>query len=324
MKACTARHPRIDRRTTARAAAAVVAAVASLAPLAMAEPAQAWDRTGHEVVARLAWETMSPAARARAVALLKAAPPDSDLNPPGLTPRELFTRASYWPDIVRDEKFPARRAKYSQPAWHYITWLWDQPSPEGPPRDLPDPPAPQDVVERLRHLTPSLADPAVPPAEKAIQLAWVLHLVGDVHQPLHCASRQTGQEPHGDQGANLFQLDAGHNLHAYWDSILTSADPQRPQETAEDYLGRLAARLSARHPRRPLAARLDLGHYEAWANEGYERAKTDVYLPSLARGHAPSLAYQQHAARIAEQAIALAGYRLAATLERVLAPPAGR
>ena len=60
---------------------------------------------------------------------------------------------------------------------------------------------------------------------KAVALAWLLHLVGDIHQPLHCSSRVTPDEalPRGDAGGNTFRLDDNRNLHGYWDRILGEA-----------------------------------------------------------------------------------------------------
>ena len=69
---------------------------------ALAAPAAAWDANGHRVVARIAWDTMQPRTRERAVALLLGAPPDADLanllpadgRPLGERQRELFELAS--------------------------------------------------------------------------------------------------------------------------------------------------------------------------------------------------------------------------------------
>ncbi|HVT58189.1 MAG TPA: S1/P1 nuclease [Thermoanaerobaculia bacterium] len=301
-------------------------AVGAVALACGAAPLRAWDATGHRVVARIAWEAMQPETRDKVVAALAAAPGDADLasllpqdgRPRARRLRELFELASTWPDIVRDPKFPARRGKYNQPTWHYLDWYWDRPDPAAAPRDRLDLPSnPQNVVERLRFLAAALADPHLDPGQKAIDLAWVLHLVGDVHMPLHCASRVTAGEPHGDQGGNLFKLGPEMNLHRFWDDILTLTYPRQPGEGDELYITRIAAAVTAHQPPAASAARLDLNHFEAWANDGYDLAKTVVYAPPLTRGHAPGADYQALAYRTAEPAIALAGYRLAGLLERV-------
>jgi hypothetical protein len=319
----TARHGASWRQKWRLAAAGLLLA---------AVPAAAWDGNGHRVVARIAWDNMRPATRERAVALLAAVPADADLALPPADPprpaeergRELFALAATWPDIVRDAAHAERKARYDHPTWHYMSWFWDVQeggAHPGAPRDRLDLPGnSENVVERLQALSAELADPRRSAADRGIALAWVLHLVGDIHMPLHAGSRVTAEEPHGDQGGLLFKLDAVHaSLHWYWDSILTICHPRRPDESEAAYTGRLAAALTAAHPVAGMAARLDLPHFEAWANDGYDTVKTRVYAAELVRGQEPPTAYRDLAAGIAEPAIALAGYRLAALLDHLLA-----
>src|SRR5262249_42169966 len=145
-----------------------------------------------------------------------------DRRPAPVRERVLFRRASEWADVVRNPDPPARHA-YHHPAWHFRDFFW-RPGPSGPV-DLPNMPAnPENVVERLEHFTTLLADAKHPASARAVALAWVLHLVGDIHQPLHCGSRVTARQPEGDQGGNLFRLGPRtDNLHAYWDTALDRA-----------------------------------------------------------------------------------------------------
>jgi ketosteroid isomerase-like protein len=298
--------------------------------LATAVPARAWDDVGHRVVAAIAWENLSPEGRERAVKLLLAAPADADLasllpqdgRPPAERQRELFLKAATWPDIVRDQKPPhaERFAKYHHGPWHYIAWYWEPAA--GAPRDRPDlPPDRENVVERLEIFDTSLADASRPAADRGVELAWVLHLIGDIHQPLHAASRVTATEPHGDHGGNDFKLkaDGSQTLHWFWDSILTTARPRPAAEADAAYVDRLATDLAHRFPKEGLAGRLQSGQFEAWAKAGYETTKARVYPSSLKRGKAPDAAYRKLALGIAEPAIALAGYRLADTLMQIFA-----
>src|SRR5262249_49745431 len=122
--------------------------------LLLALPCRAWDAAGHEVIARIAWDAMKPETRAKAVALLEAAPPDADLaslmpqeGPQAVRERRLFELASTWPDIVRDKNVQARYDKYHHGKWHYINHFWEQ-GPNGAPRDRTDlQPDPENVVE---------------------------------------------------------------------------------------------------------------------------------------------------------------------------------
>jgi hypothetical protein len=312
-------------KRTLLAAAAVV-----LAAAALPAPARAWDSFGHQVVARIAWNELRPETRAAAVALLMAAPEDAHLAclmPSGVAPvgerqRSLFDRAATWPDVVRDEAFPERQARYHHGPWHYRDRFWEQPDPAQPPRERLDlPRGAENVVERLHVFSRTLREPERPAAERAIHLAWVLHLVGDIHQPLHTTSRATASEPTGDRGANAFLLDEEHqNLHWYWDSAL-SRSLRRPDEPEAEAVARAAAQLAAEFPRADYADRLAPGDFEAWAEEGFRASTTMAYPAILRRGERPPGAYRHAVDAVAQPAAARAGYRLAALLEELLGGP---
>ncbi len=306
--------------------------VAAAAAAALPSPVLAWDLVGHQAVAHIAWSRMRPQTRARAVALLKAAPPDAGLasllpvdnRPLAVRERSLFARAAFWPDIVRDEAFPERRARYHRGPWHYVDRFWEQPDPARPARERTDlPQGPENHVERLAVFSAVIGDETRPAAERAVALAWVLHLAGDVHQPLHNASRVTATEPQGDRGGNLFSLGGEDDLHWFWDSILSrsrSSHYRRHSWQSEDnFVAQVAARVAERHPREEFDDAL-LAHrdFQRWTDEGFAILTRDVYPSALRRNRAPSASYQRMAERIAERAIALAGYRLAALLDDVL------
>ncbi|HEX2643844.1 MAG TPA: S1/P1 nuclease [Thermoanaerobaculia bacterium] len=285
----------------------------------LSSPLPAWDAAGHQVIARIAWDNLTPAARQKAVALLRSAPPDADLANLSADGRELFLKASTWPDIVRDKAFPAREAKYHHGSWHYTNFFWEQPA-DGPPRDRPDlKPAAENAVERLGELDAALKDPGRSDAERAVDLAWLLHLAGDIHQPLHASARVTPEEPEGDRGGNLFLLAPkdDDNLHWYWDSILVRRHPREGMDEAR-YVEKWAERIERREPRERFAGRLEPGRYEEWAREGFATTKRMVYPRSLQRGVEPSWFYKRKAFRTARPALALAGYRLADLLNRRL------
>jgi hypothetical protein len=279
-------------------------------------PAVAWDALGHKVIARIAWEHMRPETRAKAIALLKAAPVDADLAEPDLDDRQLFERAATWPDIVRDEAFPARHEKYHHSNWHYINYFWELDA-NGQPRAV-DRLQPQEVniVERLHALERSVADPARDASLRAVDLAWVLHLGGDIHQPLHSSSRVTSTEPEGDRGGGLFKLK-GDDLHWYWDSVLTKRYRRWWKKGDEALVERVTRIVERDHPEADFADRLKPGRYEDWVQEGLKTSQTAVYQ-GVERGKTPSRQYLQKAAGIAEPAVALAGYRLAEILDRAL------
>jgi hypothetical protein len=293
--------------------------------------AHAWNDTGHKVVSRLAWEYMTPLARDKTIALLMSAPADADLanllatdaRPQAVREQEFFLRASTWADMMRDGKFPARREKYHKSSWHYINFFWE-PAPDGTPRDRTDmKPEPENIVERLQHFQSVLAETSQEQSQRAIALAWVLHLVGDIHQPLHNSARVTATEPEGDRGGNLFVLDTTgarvRNLHSYWDGILNLTFQQKPVESDETFINRIVQSIVVHHPQAKMQSRLKPGEFEAWAREGDASAKSAVYPSWLRRYEMPPEKYRKHAYRIAEPALALAGYRLAEMLNRLFA-----
>lgn len=297
--------------------------------LLAARPALAWDALGHEVIALIAWEHMRPETRARAVELLKAAPADADLanllpndgRPLAERERELFLRAATWPDIVRDEAFAARRKKYHQSNWHYVNYYWELDE-NGQPRNV-DRLRPQEVniVERLHALERIVADPGRDASLRAVDLAWFLHLEGDLHQPLHSSSRVTATEPEGDRGGGLFKLN-GDDLHWYWDSLLSKVFRQRRHESDAQRVERVAGLIQEHHPRSSFKD-LEAGQYEAWARKGFETSRSFVYQ-NVERGRTPGRPYRKAAfEEVVEPAVALAGYRLAELLDRILeGPPA--
>lgn len=320
-------HPRRDPVPTATAVAALVA---TLALLLVPVPATAWDDVGHRVVAAIAWERMSPAAREAAVELLRAAPADSgiaELEPDRASPeerrRELFLAAATWPDL-------ARGTSYHRGGWHYVNhfWRFDDRGRPVPVEELR--PAPQNVVERLGALEGSLADRGAPKAQRGLDLAWVLHLVGDVHQPLHTSARVTDRrdERRGDKGGNTFLLhrrgwfdDRRWNLHAYWDNILDLARPRQTFEGdaafVERMVGEVMGQAAAGDPT-ALGHGLKPGDYEAWAREGVVLAQDVVYLHGLERLEKPPQQYLDVAHGVAVERMARAGARLADLLERTL------
>ena len=291
--------------------------------------AMAWNYTGHEVVARIAWEKMEPQTRQKVIALLMQTPADSDLASMlpmdsrllAIRQRDLFMLASIWPDIVRSDEFPERKLKYHHSVWHYTNFFWKLEN--GAPVDVAElQPENVNIVERLNFLRAEVADKRIAAGQLGIDLAWILHLVGDVHQPLHTSARVTETEPTGDQGGNLFFLTPkdtppkdAKRLHGLWDEILNKSIPRGVNESDLTYANRIASMIMQRHPESTMKNRLKSGDFAEWAKEGLVSAKASAYPSWLRRFRAPSERYRKQAYAVAEPAIALAGYRLAALLD---------
>ncbi len=227
-------------------------------------------------------------------------------------------RAAYWPDWVRSN----HADEFNRPTWHYVTAAYVPPYSNLKASDLPD--SEPNVVTQISASLAKLK--CGQPAERAIYLCWVLHLVGDIHQPLHCCSQMTELFPDGDQGGNLamVRINGGMpvRLHFAWDgmlgdeleigSILDTVAELQQFEKAH------AASIAPAIERHRTSA--------GWAVESFDLAKTHVYLNGDLRPvHAeqpfdlalvPNLsdAYLQQAVPVARAGAVKAACRLASNV----------
>lgn len=291
----------------------------------LAGSAFAWDDVGHKISAYIAWQQMTPATRERVIKILLEAPEDSQLAtfylPYGSRTeesrkREYFMIASTWPDIIRDRNFETRYKKYHHSNWHYSDTFWKSTNGE---IDLLPAPSEENgkAMDKLVEFN-NLIRGSAPDAQKAIAIAWLEHLIGDLHQPLHTSARVTEFEPKGDQGGNLFLLtpkdtprDKQENLHWFWDSIVVRNLPNSGDKCEADFIDPIARQIMKKYPFAKMQSRLDRGNFEAWKKESLTIASREVFSPDLKRFEMPSLAYKRKGLKIAEERLALAGYRIA-------------
>jgi hypothetical protein len=286
----------------------------------IATESRRWNVTGHSVIAAIAWNHLTPIARAKVVALLRSGPPEAhfgDLEPTSGTPderaRQLFVVASTWSDVIRNRAI-AQHA-YDRPAWHYADYFWKEK--DGKIESLPEMgPGVENAVERIRALRAVLAARGAD-SSRAVALAWIEHLVGDIHQPLHASTRVTPDLPKGDRGGNDFRLGGNPNsLHAYWDDILDIVAP--PDGDRGAGVDRWANVIEQRLPMSSFTtAELDAG-VDVWVRESVEISQRVLYPPTLAEHAVPGADYRKTADAVAEKRIALAGYRLAVLLNKIM------
>jgi S1/P1 Nuclease len=169
-------------------------------------PAYAWWEYGHETVAKIALTGVKPATRARISALLRQS---RSLETP-TCPARTIEQASVWPDCIKALK---ERFSYAN-SWHY------QNVDICKPFDLTV--ACKDgncVSAQITRNTTLLADQGLPPRERLMALAFLVHFVGDLHMPLHAGDRS-------DRGGNdqraAYGMFAGSrlNIHLVWDGYL--------------------------------------------------------------------------------------------------------
>ena len=252
----------------------------------MPGPAGAWGRLGHRASARLAESRLS--AQARAVV--------RDLLEPG----ESLADASTWAD-------EHSREIRGSAAWHYVN------VPISASRyDARDHARRPCVVTKIAEFRAVLADRDAPRARRREALRFFVHLVQDLHQPLHVAD-------HGDRGGNALQLRYGRyettNLHQVWDSGLFR---WRYRQHAEATLVRDVTALADR----PESRNWTRGRVEDWANESLELGRRAYRVPgtdrSLRQGDEIGPDYVDANFPRAVERVAQSGVRLAAMLNEIL------
>ena len=330
--------------------AVIAVAVASLAPAS----AFAWNDTGHMTIALIAYRQLDDVTRQKVDAVLKQHPHYelflTKYVPDGVTPAEwAFIRAATWPDFVRPsrpgtagETFKGSEiTRFHRGPWHYIDMPWvpyaDRKTIDPSTRPAPPPatPAtqPANVLEALDENAKLLAAAQTPPQDKAVALAWVEHLIGDVHQPLHACTVYSNQYPDGDKGGNAEAVRAGGglvvNLHAFWDESLGTSDTY-------DAINFLADEITHDPQLRPeqLAELANDRAFKSWADESHAYAVAFAYLngrlrttpyaeyeskeTSAQQVMALPVGYEGNARALAKRRVAAAGYRLAEQVRSAL------
>jgi hypothetical protein len=293
--------------------------------------AKAWDEGGHEIIATIADGRLN----AKALAAVEALAPQV---PAEYRPYDAVTMAC-WMDDLRSRS-PGMPDHGLFLPWHFIDLGLDarDPKPSFEPGD--DNPWHGDAVQALKRAMVVLqggTDPYV--QNQAIACAMVMHLVGDIHQPLHAATKyfySHGREM-DDRGGNREGVDNGpldeprFNLHTFWDSAWRATMgpdgrvvlDERFKPGREHHPGDVAA-LAAEMARDDAPVPdADLStHFESWAWESNGMARSFVYrdlTPTESLKYCRlSSEYIAEANHIARQRLVLAAYRLAALLNATL------
>ncbi len=293
--------------------------------------AMAWDDVGHKITGYIAWQRMSPRARENVIKIFRSGPEDSDIStffmafgPMSEEHKRLeyFMFMPTWADVVRDRAFPVRFSKYNKSDWHYTSEFWKQV--DGKAVIEPGKVADGQAVIQLANAENALRDPGVSIADKAVSLAWFLHLSGDIHQPLHTSSRITDREPEGDRGGNTFLLtpeatkrEEQVNLHAFWDSIVGRNIPYNAGLCEADYIRNVAESMMSRYSFEGSKSVLLLSKFSDWQKESFSLTSSDVFRADLVRFETPTDSYRRNAYAVSEQRLAMAGYRIGETLNEI-------
>ena len=247
-------------------------------------PAFAWGAQGHRLVARIAETRLDPAAKAEINRLLATEPGDT------------LSSIAPWADQLRanDPDLGKRSA-----GWHYVNIAEDD-CIYDPPRHCRDGNC---VIEALKAQSARLANHELSDVERLQALKFVVHLAGDLHQPMHAGYAH-------DKGGNGYQVqfnERGTNLHSLWDSGMMYA-----LDLDDDaYLQRLLALPSPDGIEVPQLQR----DPAQWAEQSCRIATRKGVYPS---GHKVDDRYANTWRPVAETQLRLAGERLAALLNELL------
>ena len=307
-------------------------ALALLWILLCSVPSYGWFNLGHMAVAYVAYQKLTPQKKDRVDVLLRMNPDLKNwlqLIPPGTSKADermmIFMIAATWPDRIKDDDHykddgtaggnrpdgkPTNtqnigyadlfRHKY----WHFVDIPFTQDGAK-----LPGIPVPN--AKTQINVFRSVLSSNSPDALKSYDLSWLLHVVGDVHQPLHCIERYGKTQPDGDAGGNFVKLCAPpckDVLHGFWDGL--PGDSDDPVD---------AIKVAKQLPKanKNLAGKLDTA---VWIKESFWLRKY-VYVNPIGLGGGPFTitgAYRKTARAIANQRVALAGARLGNILNKEL------
>ncbi len=291
----------------------LLSALAAASALTAAPAAFAWSHLGHWLVGELAQPLLTPAAQQQVAVLLQGEP-----NP-------TLAGVASWADELRggsDADLARKTAK-----WHYVD-LDPERCDYQPPRDCP---GGNCVIAAIDAQSQILADTAQPAEARRDALKFLVHFIGDVHQPLHAGARKMTEGGGDDAGGNKYQVSlrtavapqgrsarrqvAGEpvptNLHTVWDYYELESAILPP----EKYAARLRQGGMA-----PVAAQA-LGSPADWAVESCQGINAQALYPRGEDGewqHKLGGAYLDARRPYAEARVRLAAERLATVLNAAL------
>ncbi|MGA2707122.1 MAG: S1/P1 nuclease [Steroidobacteraceae bacterium] len=275
--------------------------------------AHAWGDEGHEIIALIAWNYLNPLVREKVTLLLSS---DSS----HLTADDGIAAEATWADRLRDADRSTDKAHYDATReWHYADIELGDPDidaacfahPQLPSGTYASAgPAHACIVDKIDEFRRELADPRLPQSERLVALQFLLHLIGDLHQPLHLGDDQ-------DRGGNDKRVEAlgihAGTLHHYWDTVFV----ERLGEHSATVAQALIADISPEQRREWRG-----GTPAAWAMQSFELARKVAYgelpRPDAAGRYRLGETYVREATATVRLQLERAGVRLAQVLNEAL------
>lgn len=257
----------------------------------------AWNALGHMVIANIAYQHLTPTAKSNVDKLVGYFSKEYP-NMPSLL------QMAVWPDAVRSQKIDTFTR------WHYVDIPFSDDF-----TGLHDTVSSDNAVWALTTIKQVVRNEQANVFERARFLAFVVHIAGDLHQPLHTVTRITSAHPEGDRGGNLFKVKWDQkkmSLHQLWDGgVGVLNGPAKVDESDV-----LAKSLMTRYPENFFGDRTKELSLVEWKKEGMKNATTYVYNTEEEKPLGG--AYINAGRKVAEEEITLAGYRLGRLLNQLL------
>jgi hypothetical protein len=257
---------------------------------------QAWGPEGHEIVGRIAEKNLHPDTLRHLAELL------TDTN--SVIAHISDSAIANWPDVIRRD-----RPETAQ--WHYVDIAFDAVKFDRQ-RDCLAPTG--CVVTAIEQFQRVLSDRQTNRAARLEAVKFLVHFVGDIHMPLHCAQR------HNDHGGNLIWVcwpgdTKASKLHAIWDVRFVQINLTESGLTTLAYADQLTGKVTLQH-----ATAWSTGTAADWAWESHQVAVTNVYdgIPGNGPAFDIPAAYIKTNQPVVANQLTKAGLRLARLLNEAL------
>ena len=257
-----------------------------------AEQAWAWGQERHSIVAEIAQRRLDAGTLEKIKTLLKDEAPEVE------APQVALASIASWADDYR--------AQHEQSTnWHFVNIPYERNTYDPAVNCKRDPKFGDCIINAIERSRATLADCSKPPKERAEALKFLVHFVGDIHQPLHAAERNND---HGGNDVQVTFFGKSMKLHALWDTGLI----MHTVYAWGTYVERLETRW---FPGRDLTG-LDGGTPVDWALESHELARELAY--NIPDGSVLADNYYRDVLPVVNRQLALGGVRLARLLKSTL------
>ncbi len=277
-----------------------------------------WE-AGHMAVADIAYNQLSNKAKQKINQLMKLMSVEStvrhDYSYNEASPNYTFMALSVWQDDIK--AYPNYLKMFS--TWHYIEDAYSEDGTDVPnviPRD--------NVIWSVENTAKHLRQENANEYAKARSLAMLIHFVGDIHQPLHCAEYYSEQFPNGDRGGNSYRIyykepdgKKIYNLHMLLDSgvnLFTDLGYSQEVHNPKD-IDEIAQLIMKDYPKNYFADKANNLDPHTWEAESHLLAIDAHHTPYDKN---PSASFLDEQTIVIEKQIALAGYRLGQLLNEIL------